>query len=921
MRALIFHSEISSGTCSKRREGIAFQAASGSRATFFAFAALRVVFLSAMNRFFVAILFASSASLSAAELFVSPTGNDAASGTWAAPFATLTRARDEARKFRSEPRTIILRGGTHELPQGLVLSAEDSGTTWRAADGEKPVLVGGRSVALWKPWRDGIVQATLDAKDMKQLFFAGKRQTLARYPNFDAKNPYGGGWAYADGVMWPMYVENPDENKHTLLVKKEDWRTWEHPEDVEVFSFPRYNWWNDIIRIKSVQPADRTVTLSRDGSYAIRANDRYYFQGALEELDAPGEWQFDRRTHTLYFKPPGELSSPVLYPTTRDILKIDGADSVTVRGLTFECADGSAVAISKSQHCRVEACTIRNVGDGSGNGVSVSGGSDNGVVGCDIYEIGRNGVSLGGGETKTLTAAGNFADNCYIHHVGVFYKQGVGVSLDGTGQRVSHCLIHDTPRFGIMFSGNAHILEFNHMRHLALETEDVGATYCGGRDWISPRGTVIRHNYIHDVLGYGWNGKWTSPYFAWGIYLDDNSGGVDVIGNIVVRCGRSLFHGHNAQDARVENNIFVDGGMRQWEFNGWTTQHRFWTSHLDSMIKGYESVAKEPAWKAMRGMNVHPSEVPDSEGRVMKGNIFRRNIIAWKDPEARALNTVAFNPERNDFNRNLYWHHGGELKTGHRIAGKVIGGNLAPNPGFEDGEPGKLPKDWSWQIRTRPDAVAAFVEEGGGRFLRIDASLNKEKKRDNYPIVASRDIVLKPGATYRLRAKMRGDEPGTKASMLVQFYLPPKDGQPGHFWGSPAANAKLTTEWQTAEVVFTVPVRGERGWHDAMKDFRIRFDWLAEKGTLFADDVTLEETESLDEWQSWQQLADKQSIIADPKFIAPEKDDYRLASDSPAFALGFKQIPVEKIGPYASKERATWPIIEAEGAREHPLSP
>jgi hypothetical protein len=157
--------------------------------------------------------------------------------------------------------------------------------------------------------------------------------------------------------------------------------------------------------------------------------------------------------------------------------------------------------------------------------------------------------------------------------------------------------------------------------------------------------------------------------------------------------------------------------------------------------------------------------------------------------------------------------------------------------------------------------------------------------------------------------------------MLVQFYLPPKDGQPGHFWGSPAANAKLTTEWQTAEVVFTVPVRGERGWHDAMKDFRIRFDWLAEKGTLFADDVTLEETESLDEWQSWQQLADKQSIIADPKFIAPEKDDYRLASDSPAFALGFKQIPVEKIGPYASKERATWPIIEAEGAREHPLSP
>jgi hypothetical protein len=116
----------------------------------------------------------------------------------------------------------------------------------------------------------------------------------------------------------------------------------------------------------------------------------------------------------------------------------------------------------------------------------------------------------------------------------------VGVALSGVGQRVSHCLIHDTPRFAIQFAGNNHILEYNHLRHVALETEDVGATYCGGRDWISPRGTVIRYNYIHDVLGYGWNGKWTSPYFAWGIYLDDNSGGVDVIGNIVARCGRSL---------------------------------------------------------------------------------------------------------------------------------------------------------------------------------------------------------------------------------------------------------------------------------------------------------------------------------------------------------------------------------------------
>lgn len=867
----------------------------------------------------VFLAFATTAG--AVEFFVSPIGNDAAAGTQEQPFATLARARDEARKHRDEPRIITLRGGLYELPSGIALGVEDGGTTWRAFEKEVPILVGGVAVSGWKPWRDGIVQVEMKAKEVRQLFFAGKRQPLARYPNFDAKNPYGGGWAYADGEMWPMYAEKEEENRHTVAVKAQDWRTWEHPEDVEVFSFPRYNWWNDITRVKSVDAEKRTVTLVKDGSYAMRGNDRYYFQGALEELDAAGEWHFDRRKQVLYFKPPAALDSAVTIPTTRDIVKIEGAEKVTIRGLTFECADGAAVVMTKTNGCRVVACTIRNVGDFGGNGGNVNGGTDNGVIGCDIHDTGRSGVSLSGGETKTLASAGNFVENCYIHHVGVFYKQGVGVGLGGVGQRVSHCLIHDTPRFAIMFSGNSHVLEYNHMRHLALETEDVGATYCGGRDWISPRGTIIRHNFIHDVLGYGWNGKWTSPYFAWGIYLDDNSGGVDVIGNIVARCGRSLMHGHSARDCRVENNIFVEGGLRQWEFNGWTTQHRFWTSHLESMVKGYESVVKEPAWRFLRGMQFHPTDIPDAEGRVMSGNVFQRNIIAWKNPEARALNVVAFNPDRNVFDHNLYWHHGQTMLTGVRKSGRVVSGNLAPNPGFENGELGEFPTDWQWQIRPKPDSVAMLTEDGGKRVLRIDASFNAEKERDNQPIVVSTPVELKPGGSYRLRARMRTDREAGKAALMLQFYVGPKGGKPGHFWASSPAEAKVTAHWQDFEFAFSIPAKGERGWHEAMQKFRVRIDWPTREGSLFADDVVLEQTESLDEWTSWQTMGDKHSVIADPKFLVPEKDDYRLAPDSPAWALGFQPIPVEKIGPYQSADRATWPIVEAEGAREHPLSP
>jgi len=157
---------------------------------------------------------------------------------------------------------------------------------------------------------------------------------------------------------------------------------------------------------------------------------------------------------------------------------------------------------------------------------------------------------------------------------------------------------------------------------------------------------------------------------------------------------------------------------------------------------------------------------------------------------------------------------------------------------------------------------------------------------------------------------------------MIQFYLPPKDGQPGHFWASSPADAKLTSAWQDFEFAFSIPARGEKGFHEAMKKFRVRLDWAEKEGALFARDIELHETESLDEWQSWQALGgDRHSVIVDPKFVAPDKDDYRLAPDSPAWTLGFQPIPVEKIGPYSSPDRASWPIVEVSGAREKPLSP
>jgi hypothetical protein len=49
-------------------------------------------------------------------------------------------------------------------------------------------------------------------------------------------------------------------------------------------------------------------------------------------------------------------------------------------------------------------------------------------------------------------------------------------------------------------------------------------------------------------------------------------------------------------------------------------------------------------------------------------------------------------------------------------------------------------------------------------------------------------------------------------------------------------------------------------------------------------------------------------IQEDPHFLDAEHFDFRLKADSPAFKLGFKPIPVEKIGVYQDERRAAWPV-------------
>ncbi len=614
----------------------------------------------------------------AAELYVSTAGTDLNPGTQSKPFATLERARDEVRRLREADRlkggaSIWVRGGDYVRTNALELTAADSGTadapiTWRAATGENARLLGARKLAGFQPVTDPEVLARLPAASRGhvtqvdlgalgltdfgklssrgfsrpltpshcELFFGGRPMTLARWPNE-------GDWEKIAGI--PESGATKDEHGGRLGKLEEGFlydgdrpRQWRDTSDVWVHGYWSWDWANSHEHVASIDFEHRLIkTAAPYGLYGFRKGQRFYFLNLLEELDQPGEWFLDRKTGVLYFWPPGQAqqaSGPPSQPEillsllAEPLLKLTDVSHVTFRGLTLEATRGSAVQIHGGTSNLVAGCVIRNIGN---YGVRIEGGTGHGVISCDIFDTGDGGVSLDGGDRQTLRPGGHFVENCHFARQGRWSKCYVpAVLIGGVGQRASHNLIHDHPHCAILFNGNDHLIEFNEIHHIALETGDVGAIYTG-RDY-TYRGNRIRYNFIHETGGVGMG--------SMGVYMDDCVSGTEIFGNVFYKVQRAAFLG-GGRDHQVVNNIFVECNHAVELDGRGLDASPVWHDMVDKTMR--QSLGRMPPalyrehYPAIRTLDQYYGQPggPVVEGSAFKGvppenNLVARNICVGK---------------------------------------------------------------------------------------------------------------------------------------------------------------------------------------------------------------------------------------------------------------------------------------------------
>jgi hypothetical protein len=523
------------------------------------------------------------------EVFVAPTGDDANIGSRQAPLKTISAAIKKVRSLRKRVEGkkyivggIYLRKGVYHPVSGIILEKKDSGTASaplfiRAWNHERVVISGGKRFGIDEliPVSAPAVKARLKPSIRKKVYELDISRWLKDSKPWPKSFKGYAGWpeVYVNDV--PMHLSRWPNDGYAKIAKVIDKGSvprygdksnrggsfnysegepskWSSDAEVYLNGYWCYKWADQVLKVASIDADKKIIKLDVPHTYGIGgpSGGLYYAVNLVEELDREGEYVFDRKRGKLYLLLPQKaagrpVSEIAVAMARKPLLKISGASYIRLSGIFFEDTLGDGATIHNCRNVMLEGCTFKNI---SSTAVSINGGEKCGIRNSEIFNIGKTGVSLSGGGRKTLQASGHYAVDNHIHHYARLVKTyAPAVKLSGVGQVVANNYMHDAPHNAVLFGGNLHLIEYNRIERVCLDTADAGAIYCG-RDW-SLSGNIIQKNWIASLGA-------AEHHNNWGIYLDDVASGITVHENVMVDCPSGILVG-GGRNNTITDNLFV----------------------------------------------------------------------------------------------------------------------------------------------------------------------------------------------------------------------------------------------------------------------------------------------------------------------------------------------------------------------------
>jgi hypothetical protein len=539
----------------------------------------------------------------AIQFYVATTGNDDHDGSRQAPFLTLKKAQDSAREAirngMEQDACVYVFGGTYYIEDTWTFDSRDSGRNgyqvkFGNVPGEEVNIVGGRPVTNWEQYEGEIWRARLrKGNGFHTMYADGERIAKARLP--------AEGYFQVAGEHEASYTEG-------IYYREGDIPSGSDFSQAQVVVWPgkgEWNWFSETRSIRSHNADTRYVEFQHPSIWGIGEGSRYFIQGSLQFLQAPGQFHFDENEGWLYYRPRSgtPLQQEIIIPSLTRLIALRGNDQdgpiqhLSLEGLRFSCTDFWAeyrmiqedeglsnverdehreglFYLNHAAHIEIKGCQIINSGS---CGIFLDQHTQNiQIKNNQIEHLGYMGICasgyspLQGGFTsaaESYTNKEHQITNNTIRFGGELIGHGCGILLYQSGHNeITHNLISDMPRYGISLKG---------LRHKVMPSAIYGAavTWENHWDFLHTRNNYIAYNDISNVMIDSQDGGMIESWgvgthnaihgnrlhrsgihfsFGFGIYLDDASDYFTVTQNV-------LSHLYSTGEGKLWMLIFSKG--------------------------------------------------------------------------------------------------------------------------------------------------------------------------------------------------------------------------------------------------------------------------------------------------------------------------------------------------------------------------